>query len=244
MITSNLLDRHRRPGDHRHRSSTGSTARLTTPSRTRSPASAPSGVWVNTLLDSSNYLLTKVHANKAFPGKWIVTQRHRDPGPDDPVRLRRRRDVQRRRRPSGAGSTCSRSATRATAIRRCRTSPRTISTASSTARSPRATASTAAILSPSFRVPQQDLRASDHHRHRHAPTAASAARRSARCTAATFLSAIPRGQQPVVSRPRRRQLEPTERKTSSPGTTVIKSPRHRPTKVVIHDHPKGPIQKA
>jgi hypothetical protein len=35
--------------------------------------SAPSGVWVNSLLDSSNYLLTKVHANKAYPGKWIVT---------------------------------------------------------------------------------------------------------------------------------------------------------------------------
>ncbi len=32
-----------------------------------------SGIWVNTLLDSSNYLLTKVHANKAYPGKWIVT---------------------------------------------------------------------------------------------------------------------------------------------------------------------------
>ena len=35
--------------------------------------SAPAGVWVNTLLDSSNYLLTKVHANKAYPGKWVVT---------------------------------------------------------------------------------------------------------------------------------------------------------------------------
>ncbi len=34
---------------------------------------APSGVWLNSLLDSSNYLLTKVHANKAYPGKWIVT---------------------------------------------------------------------------------------------------------------------------------------------------------------------------
>ncbi len=35
--------------------------------------SAPSGVWVNTLLDSSNYLLTTVHGNKSYPGKWIVT---------------------------------------------------------------------------------------------------------------------------------------------------------------------------
>ena len=33
----------------------------------------PSGVWVNTLLDSANYQFTKVHANKAYPGKWIVT---------------------------------------------------------------------------------------------------------------------------------------------------------------------------
>ena len=32
-----------------------------------------SGVSVASLYDSSNYLLTKVHANKAFPGKWIVT---------------------------------------------------------------------------------------------------------------------------------------------------------------------------
>ena len=39
-----------------------------------SPAAGPpSGVWINTLLDSSSYLLTKVHANKAYPGKWIVT---------------------------------------------------------------------------------------------------------------------------------------------------------------------------
>ena len=37
------------------------------------PGATPSGVWVNTLLDSSNYLLTKVHANKAFPGKWYVS---------------------------------------------------------------------------------------------------------------------------------------------------------------------------
>jgi photosystem II stability/assembly factor-like uncharacterized protein len=39
-----------------------------------SPASGlPSGVWVNTLYDSSNYLFTKVHADKAYPGKWVVT---------------------------------------------------------------------------------------------------------------------------------------------------------------------------
>jgi Bacterial Ig-like domain len=37
------------------------------------PAGAPSGVLLSTLLDSSNYLFTKVHANKAYPGKWIVT---------------------------------------------------------------------------------------------------------------------------------------------------------------------------
>src|SRR5208337_1595458 len=35
--------------------------------------SAPAGVWVNTLLDSSNYLLTTVHPGKAHPGKWVVT---------------------------------------------------------------------------------------------------------------------------------------------------------------------------
>jgi hypothetical protein len=46
-----------------------------------SPASGPpSGVWVNTLLDSSNYLFTKVHANKAYPGKWIVTNVTETPG--------------------------------------------------------------------------------------------------------------------------------------------------------------------
>jgi len=35
---------------------------------------APPGVSVNTLRDSSNYLLTTVHANKAYPGKWVVTK--------------------------------------------------------------------------------------------------------------------------------------------------------------------------
>ena len=50
------------------------------------PASggAPSGVWVNTLLDSSNYLLTKVHANKAYPGKWAVTNVTATPDPTIP----------------------------------------------------------------------------------------------------------------------------------------------------------------
>jgi len=43
--------------------------------------SAPSGVWVNTLLDSSNYLLTKVHGNKAYPGKWVVTDVTAAPDP-------------------------------------------------------------------------------------------------------------------------------------------------------------------
>jgi large repetitive protein len=46
--------------------------------------SAPSGVWVNTLLDSSNYLLTKVHANKAYPGKWVVTNVTATPDPTIP----------------------------------------------------------------------------------------------------------------------------------------------------------------
>ncbi len=35
--------------------------------------SPASGVLVSTLLDSANYELTKVHANKAYPGKWVVT---------------------------------------------------------------------------------------------------------------------------------------------------------------------------
>jgi hypothetical protein len=46
-----------------------------------SPASGPpSGVWVNTLLNSANYLLTKVHPNKDYPGKWIVTNVTATPG--------------------------------------------------------------------------------------------------------------------------------------------------------------------
>ena len=32
------------------------------------------------MLDSSNYLFTKVHANKAYPGKWIVTNVTETPG--------------------------------------------------------------------------------------------------------------------------------------------------------------------
>ncbi len=47
-------------------------------------AGAPSGVSVNTLLNSSNYLLTKVHANKAYPGKWIVTRITATPDPTIP----------------------------------------------------------------------------------------------------------------------------------------------------------------
>jgi large repetitive protein len=42
--------------------------------------SPASGVNMATLLDSSNYLFTKVHANKAFPGKWIVTNIAVSPG--------------------------------------------------------------------------------------------------------------------------------------------------------------------
>jgi hypothetical protein len=47
------------------------------------PASggAPAGVWVNTLLDSSNYLFTKVHVAKAYAGKWIVTNVTATPDP-------------------------------------------------------------------------------------------------------------------------------------------------------------------
>jgi len=50
------------------------------------PASmeAPSGVWVKSLLDSSNHLLTKVHGNKAYPGKWVVTNVTATPDPTIP----------------------------------------------------------------------------------------------------------------------------------------------------------------
>jgi hypothetical protein len=43
------------------------------------PAPA-SGVYLAGLLDSSNYLFTKVHPGKAFPGKWIVTNITTAPG--------------------------------------------------------------------------------------------------------------------------------------------------------------------
>jgi hypothetical protein len=39
----------------------------------KDPGSTPSGVWLPSILDSSNYLLTTVHGNKSYPGKWIVT---------------------------------------------------------------------------------------------------------------------------------------------------------------------------
>jgi hypothetical protein len=48
------------------------------------PGPAPSGIWVNTLLDSSNYLFTKVHPQKDFPGKWIVTNVTATPDPSLP----------------------------------------------------------------------------------------------------------------------------------------------------------------
>jgi hypothetical protein len=45
------------------------------------PASGPpSGVFVSSLLDSSNYLLTKVHPNKDYPGQFIVTNVTATPG--------------------------------------------------------------------------------------------------------------------------------------------------------------------
>ena len=46
--------------------------------------SAPAGVWVNTLLDSSNYLLTKVHPQKNFPGKYYVSNVTAVPDPTVP----------------------------------------------------------------------------------------------------------------------------------------------------------------
>ena len=45
------------------------------------PGATPSGVWVNSLLDSSNYQLTKVHAEKNFPGKYFVTNVTATPDP-------------------------------------------------------------------------------------------------------------------------------------------------------------------
>ena len=46
--------------------------------------SAPSGVWVNSLLDSSNYELTKVHPQKNFPGKYFVSNVTATPDPTIP----------------------------------------------------------------------------------------------------------------------------------------------------------------
>jgi hypothetical protein len=37
------------------------------------PGGAPSGVWIASLLDSSNYELTKVHPEKNFPGRYYVS---------------------------------------------------------------------------------------------------------------------------------------------------------------------------
>src|SRR5207248_165677 len=47
----------------------------------KDPGATPSGVWLPSILDSANYQLTKVHANKAFPGKWIVTNVTAAPDP-------------------------------------------------------------------------------------------------------------------------------------------------------------------
>jgi uncharacterized repeat protein (TIGR01451 family) len=112
--------------------------------------SAPAGVWMQSLLDSSNYLLTKVHANKAFPGKWVVTNVIVTADPTIPfaydvaVTFNGGNEIR-----GGFYLFTIRDASNE--IRRCKTSPRTISTASSSAPSPRATASTAAISSPSSR---------------------------------------------------------------------------------------------
>jgi hypothetical protein len=46
--------------------------------------SAPSGVWVNSLLDASNYELTKVHPQKNFPGKYFVSNVTATPDPTIP----------------------------------------------------------------------------------------------------------------------------------------------------------------
>jgi hypothetical protein len=47
----------------------------------KDPGSTPSGVWLPSILDSANYELTKVHAYKAYPGKWIVTNVTATPDP-------------------------------------------------------------------------------------------------------------------------------------------------------------------
>jgi hypothetical protein len=45
------------------------------------PGATQSGVWVNTLLDSSNYLLSKVHPQKNFPGHYYVSNVTATPDP-------------------------------------------------------------------------------------------------------------------------------------------------------------------
>ncbi len=47
----------------------------------KDPGATPSGVWLPSILDAANYQLTKVHANKAYPGKWIVTNVAAAPDP-------------------------------------------------------------------------------------------------------------------------------------------------------------------
>ena len=47
----------------------------------KDPGSTPSSVWLPSILDSANYQLTKVYANKADPGKWIVTEVTAAPDP-------------------------------------------------------------------------------------------------------------------------------------------------------------------
>jgi hypothetical protein len=46
--------------------------------------SAPSGVWVRSLLDSSNYLFTTVHPSRSFTGKFLVTNVAVGPDPTIP----------------------------------------------------------------------------------------------------------------------------------------------------------------
>jgi hypothetical protein len=48
------------------------------------PGPAPSGVWVSSLLDSSNYQLVKVHPQKNFAGEWVVTNVTATPDPTLP----------------------------------------------------------------------------------------------------------------------------------------------------------------
>ncbi len=50
----------------------------------KDPGATPSGVWLPGILDSANYQLTKVHANKAYPGKWVATTITDTPDPTIP----------------------------------------------------------------------------------------------------------------------------------------------------------------